>query len=127
MNMELVNPYTKKVAASWVNVFQSDLLANVEYSAMKKIDALLEDFEHSAPTALQKRTKKKCETCRAEAQLTVKTTLSVVRKTLNLEQKEISRTFAPHVQGSLVAGYKTAASMKGVGSVRKQKVGWRPP
>ena len=47
--------------------------------------------------------------------------MSVVRETMNNEQKEVSRCMAPHVQAQLVEGYDRAMEERGTGSVARQK------
>jgi hypothetical protein len=48
--------------------------------------------------------------------------MSSVKEALNNEQKEVSRSLAPHVQSELIDGYSAAMEERGPGSVARQKV-----
>lgn len=57
-----------------------------------------------------------------EARLALQKTIDIVRETINAEQKEVSRSLAPHVQIQLTEGYDQAMQERGIGSVARQKV-----
>ena len=105
MNIELVNPFTRNIAASWQQVFEADLFAAFESAALGVINKLVKDVENSAALGLQDRVKTQAELCLDEARVALKKTIELVRLAMNNEQKEVSRCLAPHVQHQLVDGY----------------------
>lgn len=86
------------------------------------INKLLKEVEDSAAVGLKDRTKLQGELCVEEARVALQKTMSVVKETMNNEQKEVSRCMAPHVQAQLVDGYNQAMEERGTGSVARQKV-----
>lgn len=120
--MELTNPFTRQIASSWSKVFEADLFASFEKATVEAVDKLLTDIEASAALGLKERAKGQGELCLEEARIALRKTLDVVRDTMNTEQKEISRCFAPHVQNQLIEGYDSAMMERGAGSVARQKV-----
>ncbi|TDL29353.1 hypothetical protein BD410DRAFT_18164 [Rickenella mellea] len=121
LNEELIAPMTRNIASSWAMVFEADLFANFEASAIQAIVDLLHRIEESCPMALVDRAKGQGELCLEEAKEAFKKTLDIVRETMNTEQKEVSRCLAPHVQGQLTDGYERAMEEHGRGSVARQK------
>lgn len=97
-------------------------MAAFEAAATTAIERLLKDVENSAPNGLKDRVKLQGEVCREEAHVAVQKTVGVVRDTLQVQQKEVSRSLVPHVQQSLVDGYNRAMEERGKGSVARQKV-----
>jgi hypothetical protein len=55
LNVELVNPFTRNIASSWQRVFEGDLSTAFETAALKSINKLPEDVEHSAAFGLKDR------------------------------------------------------------------------
>lgn len=121
LNVELTNPFTRQIASSWSKVFEADLFASFEKATVEAVDKLLTDIEASAALGLKERAKGQGELCLEEARIALRKTLDVVRDTMNTEQKEISRCFAPHVQNQLIEGYDSAMMERGAGSVARQK------
>ncbi|KAE9410407.1 hypothetical protein BT96DRAFT_931168 [Gymnopus androsaceus JB14] len=125
LNMELLTPFTKNIAASWSKLFETDLLRPFEESVQSAIRGLIEEMENSAAIGLKERVKMQGDLCVAEADVALKQTVAVVGETLQTEQKEISRCLAPHVQNNLIDGYDIAMEEKGKGSVARQKLVFR--
>ncbi|KII94798.1 hypothetical protein PLICRDRAFT_86263 [Plicaturopsis crispa FD-325 SS-3] len=121
LNVELTNPFTRNIAHTWSKVFEADLFADFDRSAVSAINKLLKEVEDSAAPGLKDRARLQAESCVAEARVALKKTLEVVRETLNNEQKEVSRCLAPHVQDHLREGYNRAMEERGTGSVARQK------
>lgn len=122
LNVELTNPFTRNIASSWSKVFEADLFASFEKSALGAINAMLNEVERSAAKGLKDHAKAQAEVCVEEARVALKKTLELVQETMNTEQKEVSRCLAPHVQNRLVDGYNRAMEERGRGSVARQKV-----
>ncbi|EMD41072.1 hypothetical protein CERSUDRAFT_63001 [Gelatoporia subvermispora B] len=122
LNVELTNPFTRNIASSWSKVFEADLFASFEKSALDAISKLLNEVEASAVCGLKERARAQAEVCVEEARVALKKTLELVQDTRNTEQKEVSRCLAPHVQTRLVDGYNRAMDERGKGSVARQKM-----
>lgn len=123
LNMELLTPFTKNIAASWGKLFEMDLLLPFQGTVQSSIRHLLEDMEASAAPGLKERVKIQGDLCFAEAEVSLKQAVAVVGETVITQQKEVSRCLAPHVQNNLIDGYDLAMEEKGPGSVARQKVG----
>jgi len=121
LNVELTNPFTRQIASSWQKVFEADLFAAFEKSTLFVIDNLLKDVEESAAPGLKERARGQGELCLQEAKIALKKTMDVVRDTMSSQQKETSRSLAPHVQEQLFDGYDAAMEERGTGSVARQK------
>lgn len=107
LNIELVNPFTRNIAASWQQVFEADLFSAFETAALGVINKLVKNVEDSAALGLKDRVRTQTDLCLEEAQVALKKTIELVRLAMNNEQKEVSRCLAPHVQHQLVDGYDT--------------------
>jgi hypothetical protein len=123
LNTELVTPFTRSIALAWSKVFESDLFAVLQKAVLESVTTLIKEVESSAASGLMDRCKRQGELCMEEVRVAVKNTLDVVRETMSNEQKEASRSLAPHVQDQLRAGYVRAMEERGIGSVARQKVG----
>ncbi|KAK0468295.1 uncharacterized protein EV420DRAFT_1473993 [Desarmillaria tabescens] len=121
LNVELLAPFTKNIAASWGKLFETDLFESFEKATLQTIRRLLMDVEDSAAPGLKDRTKIQGELCLEEAKVALKKSMDVVSESMANEQKEISRCLAPHVQGELTPGYDRAMEERGTGSVARQK------
>ncbi|EMD41186.1 hypothetical protein CERSUDRAFT_91948 [Gelatoporia subvermispora B] len=121
LNTDLTNPFTRRIASSWSKVFEADLFASLETSAMDKVNKLLSEVKASAAGSLTKRARAQARVCVKEAHVTLQKTLTLVRDIMKSEQKEISRCLTPHVQTRLVDGYDRAMRESGAGSVARQK------
>lgn len=122
LNMELLGPFTKNIAASWGKLFETNLFDSFESATLKTVMNLLSDFENSAAAGLRDRTKIQAEVCLKEAKVALQKSIDVVAESMTNEQKEISRCLAPHVQAELIDGYDAAMEERGAGSVKRQKV-----
>ena len=122
LNVELVTPLTRNIAHSWSKVFEGDLFGPFEEATLGVINNLLKDVEESAASGLRERCKAQGQICLEEARVALQNTVNVVQDTLNSEQKEVSRSLAPHVQNQLREGYDRAMEERGTGSVARQKV-----
>ncbi len=60
--------------------------------------------------------------CLEEAHVALQQITEIVQGALSLEQKEVSRSMAPHIQSQLSDGYDRAIEERGRGSVARQKV-----
>jgi hypothetical protein len=119
LNVELLAPFSCNIASSWSRVFETDLSASFDKSAGLVIHEIVEEVEESVPLGLKDRAKTQVEVCLEEAKQTMRSIIEVVRESLTLEQKEISRCLAPHVQKQLT---DRAMEERGKGSVARQKV-----
>lgn len=122
LNVELSNPFTRKIASSWSKVFEADLFSSFEKAATTAISSLLQEVEATAAAGLKERARGQAELALDEAKIALKNTIGVVAETINSEQKEVSRCLAPHVQDQLIEAYDTAMLERGTGSVARQKV-----
>ncbi|KAL6306643.1 Dynamin family-domain-containing protein [Sparassis latifolia] len=125
LNVELSNPLTRNIASSWSKVFESDLFASFEKATLDAINKLLAEVEESAAIGLKERARGQAELCLEDARVALQKTLDVVRDTMNTQQKEASRSFAPEVQTQLREGYRDAMEERGIGSVARQKAVFR--
>ncbi|KAG7097036.1 hypothetical protein E1B28_004429 [Marasmius oreades] len=121
LNVELLAPFTRKIASAWGKMFESDLFGPFEAAAVKAINKLLTDVEDSAAFGLKDRVKTQGELCLQDAKVALTNSINIVKETMNTEQKEISRSLAPHVQNELLDGYIEAMEFRGTGSVKRQK------
>lgn len=104
-------------------MFESDLFCGFEKATNEAISKVLKEVEDSAAPGLKERVKGQAELAVDEARFALQNMIQIVRVTVNSEQKEISRSLAPHVQNQLTDGYETAMLERGPGSVARQKVG----
>ncbi|KAJ7667949.1 hypothetical protein DFH06DRAFT_1280748 [Mycena polygramma] len=125
LNVELVHPFTKHIASKWQEVFEADIFSPLLSSTIACIDKLGADIERSAAPGLQDRAKLQCGAAIESARVALDRTVQTVKETLTSEQKEVSRSLAPHVQGQLMDGYLTAMEERGKGSVARQKACFR--
>ncbi|TFK28807.1 hypothetical protein FA15DRAFT_753191 [Coprinopsis marcescibilis] len=121
LNVELVNPFTRAIAQSWGQLFETDLFATFESNVLKAVTGLLKDVEASAAPGLKDRTRLQGEACMEEAQVALQGVMAAVRESMNTEQKETSRILSPHVQARLKTSYDEAMDFVGTGSVARQK------
>ena len=122
MNVELSNPFTRQIASTWSKIFETDLFADFEKATNNAISVVIKEIEASAALGLKERARIQGEIALEEAKITLQKMLQSVRETINNEQKEISRSLAPHVQNQLYDGYVLAMEERGPGSVARQKV-----
>ncbi|KAF8639459.1 hypothetical protein AX16_010313 [Volvariella volvacea WC 439] len=121
LNIELVNPFTRSIAHSWGKVFESDLFSTFESRIQEVLKALVCEIESSAPPSLKDRAKAQGELCLEESVAGLKRTLHLAREALASQQKEASRSMAPHIQAQLREGYDLAMQERGEGSVARQR------
>ncbi|KAJ7744514.1 hypothetical protein DFH07DRAFT_25631 [Mycena maculata] len=121
LNVELVNPFTRNIAQKWQEVFEADVFSSLLTATIGCVNKLIDDVERSAAPGLKDRAKLQGVSCLEEARVTLDKTVETVKETLNTEQKEVSRSLAPHVQGQLLDGYTEAMEHRGKGSVARQK------
>lgn len=88
---------------------------------MDAVDELLADVEASAAVCLKRRVRDQRELSLDEARGSLRQTLDVTRKTMDTEQKEITRALAQDVQERLALGYDHAMKERGAGSVAREK------
>lgn len=98
------------------------MFASFERAANNTILKLLKEIEADAAPGLKERAKGQGELSLDEAKVALQKTLGIVRETIHTEQKEVSRSLAPHVQNQLIDGYDRAMEERGKGSVARQKV-----
>ncbi|KAJ7047442.1 hypothetical protein C8F04DRAFT_7939 [Mycena alexandri] len=121
LNVELVNPFTRNIAQKWQQVFEADIFSPLLSSTLDCINKLVRDVERSAVAGLKDRSRIQGESCLESARVALDETVETVKQTLQNEQKEVSRSLAPHVQGQLLDGYLSAMDERGPGSVARQK------
>ncbi|KAK7061658.1 nuclear GTPase SLIP-GC [Favolaschia claudopus] len=121
LNVELVNPFTRNIAQTWQKTFEADIFGFVRESVLASLRKLVDDISKSAAPGLVDRTKLQGESCMESAQVALDKSIETVKETLNNEQKEVSRSLAPHVQSQLLDGYESAMEERGKGSVARQK------
>ncbi|KAG8716350.1 hypothetical protein FRC09_015864 [Ceratobasidium sp. 395] len=121
LNADLIAPMTREIAASWAQVFESDLFAPMERATRQEITKLLQEIEDTAPAGLKDRCKAQSQTTLKEAQVVTGNILQNIKTAMTNEQKEISRCLTPHVKNHLVPGYEEAFLERGTGSVARQK------
>ncbi|KAL0573914.1 hypothetical protein V5O48_008034 [Marasmius crinis-equi] len=121
LNVELLAPFTRNIAAAWSKVFESDLFGPFEAAALKAIHDLLHDVEETAALGLKDRVKTQGELCLQDAKVALANSITVVKVAMADEQKEVSRSLAPHVQSELLDVYSQAMDFTGTGSVKRQK------
>lgn len=121
MNIELCEPYTRKIASSWQQVFERDQFSGLEDSVLRCVKKLVDDVEESAGQDFKARVKRQGESCMAEINLGLREIVEIVNATLTTEQKEASRSLSPHIQGQLLEGYRIAREDHGKGVVARQK------
>lgn len=122
LNVELINPFTRNIAQTWSEVFESDLFGPFERDTIDTVNELVKDVEDSAAPGLKDRARLQGEASLEEARVALRKIVDLVKETMNQEQKEVSRCLAPHVQEQLIDGYDRAMEERGTGSVARQKV-----
>ena len=120
--MELITPFTRNIAHTWGKIFKADLFGEFKDSTIENITQLAKEVEESAAPGLKDRTRKQGEICVEEARVALDRVVQMVGETLTTQQKEISRSLAPHVQAQMVQGYDEAMLEVGRGSVARQRV-----
>ncbi|PPR06571.1 hypothetical protein CVT24_001752 [Panaeolus cyanescens] len=125
LNVELINPFTKNIASTWSKVFESDLFGDFEAETIEAINDLVKEVEQSAAQGLKDRARLQGEQSIEEARVALRNAVTAVKEAMNVQQKEVSRCLAPHVQQQLVDGYEEAMTFRGVGSVARQKTFFR--
>lgn len=121
LNVELCNPFTRQIASSWGQMFESDLFAGLDGATSEKITKLVKEIESSAAPGLKERAKMQGDQCMEQAQVALTDAMEAVKVALQNEQKEVSRCLGPHVQEHLIPGYDLAMDERGRGSVARQK------
>ncbi|KAF7975844.1 hypothetical protein HWV62_8413 [Athelia sp. TMB] len=121
MNIELCEPYTRKIASSWQQVFERDQFSGLEDIVLRCVKKLVDDVEESAGQDFKARVKRQGESCMAEINLGLRDIVEIVNATLTTEQKEASRSLSPHIQSQLLEGYRIAREDHGKGVVARQK------
>ncbi|KAG0709519.1 hypothetical protein DFH29DRAFT_869853 [Suillus ampliporus] len=121
LNVELLIPFTRNIASSWSTLFESDLFAPLSAAITECVNRLLVNVEATAVAALKDRVRAQSYDSQEEARLALGKIMEVVEKSLEQEQKQISRCLAPHVQAELADGYDLAIKERGIGSVARQK------
>jgi hypothetical protein len=97
------------------------MFAGFQASTEDIINKLVRDVEASAPVGLRDKVKLQAEAALAAARLALKNSVGDVKAAMDLEQKEISRCLAPHIQNQLRETYLSALDERGKGSVARQK------
>lgn len=105
INVELVNPFTRHIASSWSQIFESDLFRSLQVGVDAQITKLLSAVESSAAPGLKDRIRFQAEQCHDEAKVTLAKIMELVKGIMNEEQKTVSRLLAPHVQAQLSETY----------------------
>ncbi|KAJ7591152.1 hypothetical protein C8J56DRAFT_934806 [Mycena floridula] len=121
LNVELVAPLTRHIASTWSGLFSQNLFAALETSIVKAINKLVEEVQDTAAIGLKDRVRQQGELCLQEATVSLKASMDLVRDRLTEQQKDISRSLAPHVETSLTDSYDLAMQERGPGSVARQK------
>lgn len=122
LNANLAFPFTRQIASSWCKVFESDLFTPFEVAVTATIRKLLEEVEETAAPGFRDQFQRQGDLCLEEARVALKQIMGIVVEALAIEQKEVSRSMAPHVQSQLIYGYDRATEERGPGSVARQKV-----
>ncbi|KAJ7076143.1 hypothetical protein B0H15DRAFT_790889, partial [Mycena belliarum] len=122
LNVELVNPFTRKIAQKWQQVFEANVFGSLITSTVACIDQLVDDIQRSAPSGLRDRAKLQGESCHEEARVALDKMVEAVERDLDAVQKQTSRAIAPHVKEQLCDGYEEAMKERGKGAVKRQKV-----
>jgi len=122
LNEELLAPFMLSIAQTWCHTFQTNMFKTLERRTVGVIQQLLINVEEDAAPGLKDNAAKQAEHCIRMAKVTMDNTVNSVTKTLNVEQRGLSRSMAPDVQEGLRTGYDNALEEKGKGSVARQKV-----
>ncbi len=122
LNAELTIPFAVHIASSWRDLFSANLFGKLERDVMQTIDDLVDEFVQGVPEYLKARAQQQADACRQEALSALSTVMAIVACELHSEQKRISRSIAPFVQGALLQVYKDALLMTGKKSVARQTV-----
>ncbi|TDL30169.1 hypothetical protein BD410DRAFT_759365 [Rickenella mellea] len=121
LNVELIAPMTWNMAHSWSAIFDIDVLANFEVSAMQAINEGLGLVRRSCPVALVDRMNNQIDLAKDQAKQVLRTRKNTARKTLKAFQKEGLSCVSSHVQDELEDAYDEAFQERGIGSVARQK------
>lgn len=122
LNVDLLVPFIRSIAQAWCRTFQTNMFTTLEEGAVTAIEKLLKDVEESSAPGLKDYAAIQAKHCVEMTKVAMDGTLDLVRKSLNSEQRELSRSIAPDVQERLRPGYDNALEVKGKGSVARQKV-----
>lgn len=122
LNEELITPMTRVLAASWAQIFESDLLSSFEKKAVQALEFLLSEFEFSCPVGLRDRARQQGQVCLEAARVALRSTIDIVNAQLTAGQKDVSRCLTPTVREQMLDGYQRAMEERGRGSVARQKV-----
>lgn len=121
LNEMLCDPYTNKIASSWRRVFECDHFVRLKEDIMQSINKLIGDIEISAGMDYRPKIRQQGELCKEEVEVALQELLLVVHEALNAQQKEASRSLAPHIQEELIPAYSSAQLESGPGSVFRKK------
>jgi hypothetical protein len=120
--VELLAPFTLSIAQSWCNTFQTNMFTTFEQRALTVVRNLLTEVEEDCAPGLKDYAATQAELCIEMTKVALDRALHRVTASLNLEQRELSRSMAPNVQEGLRKGYDDALNEKGKGCVARQKV-----
>ncbi|CEL62681.1 hypothetical protein RSOLAG1IB_05037 [Rhizoctonia solani AG-1 IB] len=112
---------TREIAASWAQVFDSDLFAPMIRAERQEIANVLKLVQASAPPSLNIRCETQSQLALKESEVLNQNILQNLKTLMTSEQKNISRCLTPHVQKELLEAYQLAAAERGTGSVARQK------
>lgn len=94
------------------------MFADFREAAVDIISQLLKEVEGSVSAGAVDHVRSQTEVCLKEAKVALEATLTVVRKTMTLEQKSASRCYEPYIQEQLRdVGYRPALQEKGESQV----------
>lgn len=122
LNIELIDPLTRKLLNSWCTIFQSDLFGGFKRCFNKRVEILLKEFVDSMPNNLKTRAAVQVEACRDMIKDGMEQILEDVQRAMDIVQKAASRSLLPHVRNKLRPGYLRVLQEEGAGAVSRQRV-----
>ena len=122
LNIELIDPLTRKLVSSWSNTFQLNLFSYFEECFNEKITILLQEFKNSIPQSLSMRAKDQIEVCHDIINSGMEQMLEDIQHAMDIVQRAASRSLLPHVRHRLQPGYLRAAQQHGPGAIVRQRV-----
>ncbi|KAJ7713375.1 hypothetical protein B0H16DRAFT_1743356 [Mycena metata] len=120
LNMELLNPFKKRIALLWAKFCDFDTLDELEALALATIHQTLSDVEESASTEILEPVAEQVSFCMSEARVSLSELLASIRHNVKHIRGKLGVEITAHVKAQLQPAYLEALSKSGPGSKERQ-------
>ncbi|CAE6524550.1 unnamed protein product [Rhizoctonia solani] len=121
LNEALAAPVIQCLVPVWPKTFRRPLLVQMGMDAKGQFETLMSVLQRSSPPALRQECGSHCNMTLQEVHGTIDEIQKGIKKLINREQRELSRTLVPKIQDILRPVYNEAAIIRGRGSTKIQK------